>query len=172
MKLKRFEQLRLQDNREATKREVKQMTAVIDGGFTCRKILDLELGQMADAERHLADFDYSAFCRIFVKRKWYKPFRISHMTAIISEFKVQKDELREMFSWVFDPPSYGEPAKETVGSDLRNEFVNEFGNYVVLTDLLVSKTGLSYKEIERWSVEDFFFWANYYSGQKIVANVK
>ena len=173
MKLKKFEQLRLLgDSRKPSKKEAKQLAEVIDGGFECRKVLELSLGSFVDAERHLVELDYYSFCRIFVKKKWYKPIRISHMTAILLDFKTQKEEIKDTYRWVFDPPSYGKPAEESVGSQLRADFVLEFGNLVVLTDLLISKMGVSFREVETWSVEDFFFWANYYSSQKIVENVK
>ena len=173
MRLKRFEQLTaMGDKATATKKEIRQMQEVVDGNFKTKDILKLTVSELVDAEHYLIDFQYSEFCRIFVKRNWLKPIRVCHLQAIATDFKKQKDELIERFVWVFNPPQYGEPPKESPGNELRKDFVNEFGNYVVLTDMLISKMGVTYLEIEKWNVESFFFWANYYSGQKIIENVK
>jgi hypothetical protein len=62
--------------------------------------------------------------------------------------------------------------KETVGSELRKDFVKEFGNYVILTDLICKGQLVNYKKVEKWKLDEFLFWANYLSGQKIIENVQ
>jgi len=88
------------------------------------------------------------------------------------EYARQKKELIEENDFIFNPPQYGEPQKQTIGTELRSEFVERFGNYVVLMDVICKGDMTKYKEVEQWKVRDFFFWANYLKGQKIVENVK
>jgi len=136
--------------------------------FDCRDIFQLTISELADLDRHLENNDYQEFCNIFVMGNPDS----RHLFKIIEEFGRQKQMLRVTYNYVFDPPIYGEPQQETIGSELRKEFVEEFGTYVVLTDLICKGDFTKYKEVEKWTVEQFFFWANYLSGQRILENVK
>ena len=78
----------------------------------------------------------------------------------------------EKYPYISDPPIYGEGVKETMGSELRKDFVTEFGTWVVLTDKVCKGRLVDYKAVEQWNVSEFLFWANYISGQKIIENVK
>jgi len=39
-------------------------------------------------------------------------------------------------------------------------------------DVVCKGVIVNYKDVEQWKVREFFFWANYLKGQKIVENVK
>lgn len=137
--------------------------------FKTNNIEDLLFADFVDAERFVEEQNYYDFCRIFVKSK---RICIHNMASILIDYKSKKEKLYENYPYIFNPPQYGEPEKETIGSELKKEFVQEFGNWVVLTDVICSKQNVGFKEVERWRVSEFLFWANYYSGQKIVENVK
>ena len=94
------------------------------------------------------------------------------MASILIDYQQQKEKLYENYPYIFNPPQYGEPEKETIGSELRREFVEEFGNWVVLTDVICKGNLTRYKEVEKWKLSEFLFWANYLTGQKIIENVK
>ena len=136
--------------------------------FDCRDIFQLKISELADLDRHLADNDYQEFCDIFVIGNPDS----RHLYKIIEDFGRQKETLKETYRFVFNPPIYGEPKQETLGDELRKEFVEEFGSYVILMDLVCKGDITKFKEVEQWTVEQFFFWANYLSGQKILENVK
>ena len=137
--------------------------------FKTNNIEDLLFADFVDAERFVEEQNYYDFCSIFVKSK---RIYIHNMASILIDYQSQKEKLYENYPYIFNPPQYGEPDKETIGSELRKEFVQEFGNWVVLTDVICSKQNVSFKEVEKWKVSEFLFWANYFSGQKIVENVK
>ncbi len=134
-----------------------------------KNIEDLIFSDFVDAERFIEEQNYYNFCCIFVKSK---RIYIHNMASILIDYQSQKEKLYENYPYIFNPPQYGEPEKETIGSELRKEFVQEFGNWVILTDVICSKQNVGFKEVEKWKVSEFLFWANYYSGQKIVENVK
>jgi hypothetical protein len=134
-----------------------------------KNILALTVADFVDCERYFDNAEYYNFCNIFVK-KWQKIY-VHNLESIIIDYAKQKENLIEMFPYVFNPPSYGLPQQETQGSELRKEFVKEFGNWVVLMDL-VCKDKTRYKEVENWKLEEFLFWANYLTGQKILETVK
>ena len=136
--------------------------------FECKDIFQLTISELADLDRHLENNDYQEFCDIFVIGNPDS----THLYKIIEEFGKQKERLRATYNYVFDPPIYGEIQQETIGSELRKEFVEEFGTYVVLMDLVCKGDLTKYKLVEKWTVEQFFFWANYLSGQRILENVK
>ena len=134
-----------------------------------KKLEELIFEEFVDLERFFLDMNYIEFCRIFVKSKF---IYVHNLESIMKNYGDQKKELFEKYYWIFDPPQYGEPAKESIGNELRSDFVKEFGNYVVLTDVICQHQNVSHVDIEKWSTERFLFWANYYSGQKIIENVK
>jgi len=140
--------------------------------FKTKQIEDLSFSDYVDLKRYFDSEDYHNFCRIFVVKKWFQVVYIHHTIAIVEEFRKQKDQLTEKYYYVFDPPIYGEPQKETIGTEVRNEFVQEFGNDVIIMDVLMRWANCSYKEIESWKVSEVMFWANYLYGQKIVEGVK
>jgi hypothetical protein len=144
--------------------------------FQSRSLDSLTVGQISSLEIYLEEHNYYEFCRIFVCKKWYETICIQHWPLILQDYIEQKtkfdEQWKEVYYYIFNPPQYGMPGEETQGSMLRQDFVNEFGNWVVLTDLILSKQPLGYKEIEKWNIIDFLFWANYYSGQQIIEKVK
>ena len=140
--------------------------------FKVSDIQELTFDQFVDCENFIENEQFKEFCTIFVKRKWWQTIYLHELEAIILEYARQKKELIEENDFIFNPPQYGEPQKQTIGSELRNEFVERFGNYVVLMDVICKGDMTKYKEVELWKVRDFFFWANYLKGQKIVENVK
>lgn len=136
--------------------------------FDCKNIFQLSISELSDLDRHLENNDYQEFCNIFV----FGNPDSTHLFKIIEEFGRQKEMLRTTYNYVFDAPIYGEAQQETIGSELRKEFVEEFGSYVVLMDLVCKGNLTKFKKVQKWSVEEFFFWANYLSGQRILENVK
>lgn len=137
-----------------------------------KKIEDLSLSNFVELENCIESNNYLKFCGIFVRKKFWQTLYFSDLQNIITDFGQQKKELFENYTYIFDPPIYGEPTKETVGSELRKDFVDEFGTWVVLTDLVCKGKIVDYKAVERWKLSEFLFWANYLSGQKIIENVK
>ena len=133
--------------------------------FKTNNIEDLLLADFVDAERFFEEQNYYDFCCIFVKSK---RIYIHNMASILIDYQQQKEKLYKNYPYIFNPPQY----EETIGSELRKEFVQEFGNWVILTDVICSKQNVSFQEIEKWKVSEFLFWANYFSRQKIVENVK
>lgn len=140
--------------------------------FKVNDIQELTFDKFVDCENFIENEQFKEFCTIFVKRKWWQTIYLHELEAIILEYARQKDELIEENDFIFNPPQYGEPQKQTIGTELRQEFVERFGNYVVLMDVICKGDMTKYKEVEQWKVRDFFFWANYLKGQKIVENVK
>ena len=137
--------------------------------FKTNNIEDLLFADFVDAERFVEEQNYYDFCSIFVKSK---RIYIHNMASILIDYQQQKEKLYENYPYIFNPPQYGEPDKETIGSELRREFVEEFGNWVVLTDVICKGNLTRYKEVEKWKLSEFLFWANYISGVKILENVK
>lgn len=143
-----------------------------DGKFRTHDLEDLTVSQIVDLERYFLEEDYYNFCRIFVKRKTWKTVYVHNLEAIITDFAAQKERLKTNHYYIFDPPQYGDPQKESVGSELRKEFVAEFGDWVVLMDVVCKGRLADAKKVEQWKVSEFLFWANYITGQKIIENVK
>ena len=140
--------------------------------FKYNDISDLPFGRFVDCENYLENEDFNNFSLIFVNKYFWQTVYIHELEDIIAEYARQKVELMEQNDFIFNAPQYGEPTKETIGSELRKEFVERFGNYVVLMDVVMGWDKTGYKSIEKWKVSEFFFWANYLTGQKLIEKIK
>jgi hypothetical protein len=140
--------------------------------YKFNNIQDLSFDKFIDCENFIENEQFKEFCSIFVKRKFWQTIYLHELETIVLDYARQKKELIEENDFIFNPPQYGEPTKETIGSELRREFVERYGNYVILMDVVCKGDMTKYKEVEQWKVRDFFFWANYLKGQRIVENVK
>lgn len=140
--------------------------------FKVKSIQDITFSDFVDLERFYTENNYSEFCSIFVIKYFWQTVYVHNMPFIMAAYGEQKKELFEANRYIFDPPQYGEPNQETIGTEVRKEFVEEFGNLVILTDLVCMGNISEYKKVEQWKVSEFFFWANYKAGQKIIENIK
>jgi hypothetical protein len=140
--------------------------------FKTKDIENLTMSDFVDLERLLEESNFKDFCCIFVDKFWFQTVYVHNLELIIEDYGKQRARLFKKNYYIFDPPHYGEHGQETIGSELRKDFVNEFGNYVVLMDRVQKWDKTGYKKIEKWKVIDFFFWANYLAGQSIIENVK
>lgn len=172
IRLKKFE--RLKDKPELKLNIITQLQFMVKSNyvFKTNKIQDLTFGDFVDCENFIESEQFNNFCAIFVKRKWWQTIYLHDLEPILLEYAKQKAELIEENDFIFDPPQYGEPQKETIGTELRKDFVERYGSYVILTDVVMKWANVSYKELEKWKVSEFFFWANYLTGQRIIENVK
>ena len=138
--------------------------------FKTKDITQMRFSDFVDCENYIEQADFKSFCNIFVKK--FQRVYVHNLKSIIEDYAEQKVKLFEQYQYIFNPPSYGDVAPDTVGSELRKDFVKEFGSWVILTDLVCRGRLVDYKIVEGWTVEEFLFWANYLSGQKIIENVK
>jgi len=171
--LKHFARLMAQgEQAKASKRTQRLLLKTSTKQFKVRSIQDLTFADFVDLERFYNQNNYYEFCIIFVRTKFWQRVYLHNMPMIMLAYGEQKKQLFEANRYIFDPPQYGEPGKETIGSEVRREFVDEFGNYVILMDVVCKGEMSKYKEVEQWKVSEFFFWANYLTGQKIIENIK
>jgi hypothetical protein len=140
--------------------------------FKTKDISKMRFGDFVDLENCILDADFKSFCNIFVDKYFWQTVYVHNLKSIVQDFADQKEKLFENYQYIFNPPHYGEITQDTIGSELRKDFVKEFGNYVILTDLVCKGRLVDYKLVEGWKLEEFLFWANYLSGQKIIENVK
>ena len=135
-------------------------------------IKTLTFSQMVDLENYLQECDFKNFCSIFVKKNFFRRVYVHNLKNIMLNFAEQKKELFEQYMWLTNPPSYGEPPAETIGNEIRKEFVESFGSYVVLMDRVCKGDLTKYKKVEKWNITEFLFWADYLTGQKIIESIK
>lgn len=140
--------------------------------YSFNNIKELTFDKFVDCESFIESEQFKEFCTIFVKRKWWQTIYLHEMETIVLEYARQKAELIEENDFIFNPPQYGEPSKETIGSELRTEFVQRYGNWVNIADTVCKGFHISPVKLEKWKLQEVMFWANYLKGQRIVENVK
>lgn len=160
------------DNAKGSKLTEYLLTKKSNKRFKTRDIENISMSDFVDLERYLEESDFYNFCRIFVCNKFWQTVYVHNLELIVQDFADQKAKLFERNYYIFDPPIFGESTPDTVGDELRADFVREFGNYVVLMDKVQKWDKSGYKNVEKWKVSEFFFWANYLEGQLILEKVK
>ena len=171
--LKRFKQLEEQgDNVKANLLTKILLTRKSKKKFKTFKILDLKFSEFVDCEMFLENGDFKDFCAIFVNKKFYETIYIHNLELIIEDYVKQRAEIFEHYEYCFNPPQYGEPKEPSNGDELRKEFAEYYGNWVIFMDIICKGDLTKYKDIEKWSVRDFLFWVNYIIGQRIIEQVK
>jgi len=140
--------------------------------FKTKDISQLKFSTFVELEYCLENANFKTFCSIFVNKYFWQTVYVHNLKLIVEDFAQQKEKLFENYQYIFNPPSYGEPPPDTVGSELRKDFVKEFGNWVIITDKVCRGKMIDYKIVEDWKVEEVLFWANYLEGQRITENVK
>lgn len=160
------------DDKKVSKRVIRLLNKKSNKKFKTKQIQDLSFSDFVDCESFLRDENFKDFCSIFVVKNFFDTVYFHNLPLIIEEYSKQKAELIEQNDFIFDPPQYGEQSKETLGTEVQKEFVERFGNYVILMDVVMKWDKSGYKEIEKWKVKEFFFWANYLKGQQLIENVK
>jgi hypothetical protein len=140
--------------------------------YKFNNIQDLIFDDFVECENFIENEQFKDFCYIFVKRKWWQTIYLHELESIMIEYARQKKELIEDNDFIFNPPQYGEPSKQTIGTELRSEFVERYGNWVNVADTVCKGFHVNPKDVEKWKVQDVMFWANYLKGQRIVENVK
>jgi hypothetical protein len=152
--------------------ELKLLSKVSNRVFNTQNILEMKYCDFVDLENCIEENNYIKFCCIFVKKYFWQSVYYHNLKPIIEDFAKQKEELKEKYYYIFDPPTYGEPAPETMGSEVRKDFVQEFGNWVIIMDKACKGKIVDYKIVEQWKLEEVLFWVNYLEGQRITENVK
>lgn len=171
--LKKFALLIQQgETAKVSKRTQLLLTKVSKTKIRTVNIQELTFDKFVDLETYCEDEDFLHFCSIFVRPRFWQKIYVHHLPLIMEDYALQKAKLFEENDFIFDPPQYGEPQQETIGSELRKEFVERFGKYVILMDVLCNGDFSKYKTFESWKVKEFFFWANYKKGQQILESVK
>lgn len=171
--LKRFAKLQAAgENVKCSKRTLRLIEKKSNKIWRTNDIMEMKVSDYVDLEIYFEELDYVEFCRIFVKRSIWEIIYISHMWKILEDFNNQRNKMYEKFYYIFNPPVYGDPGQSSLGSELKEDFVKEFGNWVVLTDRICKGKLVDYKVIENWKMSEFLFWANYLTGQQIVEKVK
>lgn len=171
--LKHFAKLvALADDAPNDEKLIKLLQQVSNKKWKTIELSSMCFSDFVDLERFFEEMNYIDFCAIFVKKYFWQKIYVHNLYLIIEDYGKKKAELFANYEYCFNPPSYGDPVSSTVGSELRQDFVKEVGIYTVLTDRVCQHQNISFKEVEKWTVEEVFYWANYYSGREILENVK
>lgn len=171
--LKHFAKLQeLGDKAKGGKRLIHFLEKKSDKVFRTRDIMEMKVSDYVDLEIYHEEGNFIEFCRIFVVKRFWQTIYLHNLWKIKEDFAKKRNEMYKKYYYIFNPPQYGTPGEVTLGSELREGFVEEFGNWVVLTDAICKGRLVDYKTVESWKMSEFLFWANYLSGQKIIENVK
>lgn len=101
------------------------------------------------------------------------PSTESEIIEVIKEYASQVSEIKETYTWIFNPPPL--PSKmenEIKNNHLFEDFANDYSGYIELIYLLCKGDVTKVEQVKEMPVQDFFFWGEYLYRKKYIENAK
>lgn len=101
-----------------------------------------------------------------------KSISVSLAIATKNEFLQSVEHFKEKYEWIYNPPILPGVNKHTIGRQLRNEFVQDYGVYAEITYLLSNGNALKFDEVNKMKLSDYLALGEYILRKKSVENVE
>lgn len=92
--------------------------------------------------------------------------------ATKNEFLKSVEHFKEKYEWIYNPPILPGVNKHTIGRQLRNEFVQDYGVYAEITYLLSNGNALKFDEVNKMKLSDYLALGEYLIRKKSVEAVE
>ena len=92
--------------------------------------------------------------------------------ATKNEFLKSVEHFKEKYEWIYNPPILPGVNKHTIGRQLRNEFVQDYGVYAEITYLLSNGDALKFDEVNKMKLSDYLALGEYILRKKSVEAVE
>ena len=130
-------------------------------------------GRFIDLESFIKDEDDEAFIKMTVKPRlsFYKVPDILKR-YVIALYLIESSELKERFTWIYNPPTFVVNTETTIGSIERENFAKDYGGYIEMVYLCSGQNPMKWEEVYEWETEKFLFMSEYFLRKRIVENLK
>lgn len=102
------------------------------------------------------------------KRK--KTISVPLAIATKNEFLKSVAYFKEKYEWIYNPPALPTNAKQTIGKQLRSDFVQQYGVYAEITYLLSNGNPLKFEEVNKLKLSEYLALGEYILRKKTVEN--
>ena len=91
--------------------------------------------------------------------------------ATKNEFLQSVEHFKEKYEWIYNPPILPGVKINTIGKQLRSEFVQHYGVYAEITYLLSNGNALKFEEVNQMMLSDYLSLGEYLLRKKSVESV-
>jgi hypothetical protein len=143
--------------------------------------LDLDFktaGKFIDADTYFSDQDYMSFFKLVLKRKYFfknvnfENISLQEAEYILSKFSELKNDLRQSYEYLYNPPIRNVGKEMTPGGLEREAFSEHYGAYIEMIYILCKGDFTKFEEITSWDLHRFLFQAEYLIRKRGVENLK
>lgn len=98
----------------------------------------------------------------------------SETESVIKEYVRQVQEIKETFTWLYNPPQQPSNIDRELRKNNQNieEFANDYNGYVEIIYLLCKGDFLKLDLVGEMKTQDFLFWGEYLVRKRFIENVK
>lgn len=130
-------------------------------------------GRFIDLETFIKDENDIEFIKMTVKpRIWFMkiPDIIKHYA--IALYLIESQEVKEQFTWIYNPPQFPSNGEITQGSIERENFAKDYGSYMEMVYLCSGQNILKFNEVFEMPTKEFLFKSEYLTRKRTVENLK
>ena len=130
-------------------------------------------GRFIDLETFIKEEDDQAFAKATVTR--LIPFikiPVKVKAVAIALYMMETSEMKERFTWIYNPPSFPNTGEITQGSIERENFALTYGGYLEMVYLIVTQFGERFDKVLKMDTNQFLFLGEYLLRKRIVEGLK
>lgn len=130
-------------------------------------------GRFIDLETFIKEQDDDAFVKATIKPRlpWLKiPEKVKAFAVAL--YMIESNELKQNYTWIYNPPSFPSNTEMTTGSIEREAFAKTYGGYMEMVYLCANQQVLNFDKVFEMQTEKFLFLSEYLIRKRIVENLK
>lgn len=143
--------------------------------------LDLDFktaGNFIDADTFFSEREHKDFFKLILKRKYFfknvnfENISLSEAEYIIGCFSELKNDLRQSYEYLYNPPIRGVGKEMSPGGIEREAFAEHYGSYIEMVYVLCKGDFTKFEEVTNWGLHRFLFQAEYLIRKRDIENLK
>lgn len=149
--------------------------------FRPRFKLDLDFktaGRFIDADTLFLDKEYKEFFKVVLRGRYlfkkvnFEKITLAEAEYIISKFSELKNDLKNSYEYLYNPPIRGAGQEMTPGNLERTAFAEHYGPYIEMVYIVCKGDFTKFEEVVAWNLHRFLFQSEYLIRKRDIENLK
>lgn len=103
--------------------------------------------------------------------KKVKNISIQFAQQVKNEFLQSVSHLKDLYEWIYNPPTIGKIGSYSAGKQLRQEFQEYYGAYAEITYLIAKGDAMKFDEVNKMKLSDYLALGEYLLRKRAVEGV-
>lgn len=104
--------------------------------------------------------------------KKVKSISIQFAQQVKNEFLQSVSHFKELYEWIYNPPTIGKIGGYSAGKQLRNEFQEYYGAYAEITYLIAKGDAMKFDEVNKMKLSDYLVLGEYLLRKRAVEGIE